>query len=63
MEIGDSVPNELKTCRINAKNTEQDKNIFNINTLPDELFVKPGEKAPNRVGFSKYASYINSLAE
>jgi transketolase len=63
MEIGDSVPNELKTCRINAKNPAQDKNIFNINTLPDELFVKPGEKAPNRVGFSKYASYINSLAE
>ena len=63
MEIGNSVPNELKTCRINAKNPAQDKNIFNINTLPDELFVKPGEKAPNRVGFSKYASYINSLAE
>ena len=63
MEIGNSVPNELKTCRLNAKNPAQDKNIFNINTLPDELFVKPGEKAPNRVGFSKYASYINSLAE
>ena len=63
MEIGDSVPNELKTCRINANNPAEDKNIFNINTLPDELFVKPGEKAPNRVGFSKYASYINSLAE
>ena len=63
MEIGNSVPNELKTCRINAKNPAQDKNIFNINTLPDELFVKPGEKTPNRVGFSKYASYINSLAE
>ena len=63
MDIGDSVPNELKTCRINANNPAEDKNIFNINTLPDELFVKPGEKTPNRVGFSKYASYINSLAE
>lgn len=63
IEIGDSVPNELKTCRINANNPAEDKNIFNINTLPDELFVKPGEKTPNRVGFSKYASYINSLAE
>jgi len=63
MEIGDSEPNELKTCRINANNPAEDKNIFNINTLPDELFVKPGEKTPNRVGFSKYASYINSLAE
>jgi len=31
-----------------------------VNTLPDDLFASPGTMAPNRVGFSKYASYINS---
>ena len=31
-----------------------------MESLPGDLFVSPGEKAPNRVGFSKYASYINS---
>jgi transketolase len=31
-----------------------------VESLPGDLFVAPGEKAPNRVGFSKYASYINS---
>lgn len=31
-----------------------------MGSLPGDLFVAPGEKAPNRVGFSKYASYINS---
>ena len=32
-----------------------------MGSLPKDLFVDPGTKAPNRVGFSKYASYINSL--
>ncbi len=63
IEIGDSVPSKMANCRLNSKNPAEDKNIFNINTLPNELFVKPGEKAPNRIGFSKYASYINSIAE
>jgi len=48
---------------MSAKNPTTDKSMFNINTLPDGLFVQPGEKAPNRVGFSKYASYINTIAE
>ena len=30
--------------------------------MPDTLFVAPGTKAPNRVGLSKYASYINSCS-
>ncbi|MFL3025846.1 MAG: hypothetical protein ACJZ1P_08340 [Candidatus Neomarinimicrobiota bacterium] len=38
------------------------KKIFDVSSLPDDLFVSPGEKAPNRVGFSKYASYINTLS-
>lgn len=63
VEIGDSVPDSLATCRINMSNPAKDDSIFNINSLPKELFVDPGEKAPNRVGFSKYASYINSIAE
>ncbi|MBC8323525.1 MAG: transketolase [Candidatus Marinimicrobia bacterium] len=63
VEIGDSVPNEIETCRVSAKNPTTDKSIFNINSLPSDLFVQPGEKAPNRVGFSKYASYINTIAE
>jgi transketolase len=63
VEIGNSVPNEINNCHMSAKNPTTDKSMFNINTLPDGLFVQPGEKAPNRVGFSKYASYINTIAE
>ena len=58
--IGDSVPEEIDGCKITIKNPAKDKNLFNVNTLPDDLFASPGTMAPNRVGFSKYASYINS---
>ena len=58
--IGDSVPEEIDGCKITVKNPAKDKNLFNVNTLPDDLFASPGTMAPNRVGFSKYASYINS---
>ena len=58
--VGDSVPNEIKGCKITAKNPTKDKTLFDVNNLPDNLFAAPGDKAPNRVGFSKYASYINT---
>ena len=58
--VGDSVPNEIKGCKITAKNPTKDKTLFDVNKLPDNLFAAPGDKAPNRVGFSKYASYINT---
>ena len=58
--IGDSVPEKIDGCKITIKNPAKDKNLFNVNTLPDDLFASPGTMAPNRVGFSKYASYINS---
>ncbi|MDP6338706.1 MAG: transketolase [Candidatus Marinimicrobia bacterium] len=58
--VGDSIPEKIDGCKITVKNPAKDKSLFDVNNLPDDLFVAPGEKAPNRVGFSKYASYINS---
>ncbi len=60
IELGESVPENINGCRVTEKNPSLDKTLFNVDALPDELFAKPGEKQPNRVGFSKYASYINS---
>ena len=59
--LGDSVPEKLGSCKITINNPAKDPEIFNVGSLPKDLFVDPGTKAPNRVGFSKYASYINSL--
>jgi len=62
IEIGNSVPKDLPECNITNKNPIKDKSLFDINSLPKSLFVQSGEKAPNRVGFSKYASFINSFS-
>ena len=62
ISLGNSVPDKIDGCKITVKNPAKDKTIFDVNNLPDDLFVSPGQKAPNRVGFSKYASYINTKA-
>ena len=60
ISVGESVPEKIEGCKITVKNPANDKKLFDVNALPDDLFATPGTKAPNRVGFSKYASYINS---
>ena len=60
ISVGESVPEKIEGCKITVKNPANDKTLFDVNALPDDLFATPGTKAPNRVGFSKYASYINS---
>ena len=60
IELGDSVPQDIEGCKISASNPLNDKEIFDFKNYPDELFAEPGTKIPNRVGFSKIASWINS---
>jgi transketolase len=60
IELGDSVPQDIDGCKISASNPLNDKEIFDFKNYPDELFAEPGTKIPNRVGFSKIASWINS---
>jgi len=63
VELGESVPEQNAQCKVMVKNPSNDSELFNVDALPDDLFVSPGDKAPNRVGFSKYASYINTISE
>ncbi|MDG2398179.1 MAG: transketolase, partial [Candidatus Marinimicrobia bacterium] len=60
ISVAESVPKKIEGCKITIKNPANDKKLFDVNGLPDDLFATPGTKAPNRVGFSKYASYINT---
>ena len=63
VELGESVPEQNAQCKVTVKNPSNDSELYNVDALPDDLFVSPGDKAPNRVGFSKYASYINTISE
>lgn len=62
VEIGDDVPEDLETCRITQANPQNDQSLFDVKSLPENLFAKPGTTAPNRSGFSKYASWLNTTS-
>ena len=63
IELGDSVPNKIKHCSIDPDIETNRKSIFDVSLLPEDMFVKAGEVVPNRVGFSKYASFLNTSFE
>ena len=63
VELGESVPNKIKSCLINPTIETNEKSVFDLNSLPEDIFAKPGESIPNRVGFSKYASFLNTSYE
>ena len=63
VSLGDSVPDYNEKCRVIPEKESDYKNLFNVDRLPDDIFVEPGTKVPNRKGFAKYASYINTITE
>ena len=62
VELGESVPNDISSCKVKDRNPLDDKELFNFTSYPSELFANPGDKVPNRVGFSKIASWLNSYS-
>ncbi|PID78736.1 transketolase, partial [bacterium DOLZORAL124_64_63] len=61
VELGDSVPEEITGFRLPVdKNPLRDDALFDVSRYPAELWSKPGEKKPNRAGFAKWGSYVNS---
>ncbi|GIT32025.1 MAG: hypothetical protein Ct9H300mP2_1040 [Candidatus Neomarinimicrobiota bacterium] len=44
-------------------NPLKDKTIFDFHQYPKDLFLSPGEKAPNRIGFAKVASWLNTYSQ
>ena len=60
VDLGDSVPESIDGCTISDSNPLDDKTFFDFENYPDEIFVEAGTKIPNRVGFSKIASWLNT---
>ena len=61
VEIGDSVPEEIEGFRLPvARNPLKDPALFDVEKYPAEMWAQPGDKKPNRAGFAKWGSYINS---
>ncbi|MFQ6613289.1 MAG: transketolase, partial [Fidelibacterota bacterium] len=62
VNLGDSIPEKKENCIITGRNPLKDPALTDLNALPDKLFLPPGSQAPNRAGFAKYASFINTYS-
>ncbi len=61
VELGDSVPEEIDGFNLPvSKNPLKDKSLFDVKSYPADMWAQPGDKQPNRAGFAKWGSYINS---
>jgi len=61
VELGDSVPEEIASFSLPvSKNPLHDDSLLDPTTYPESMWAKPGETKPNRAGFSRWGSYINS---
>ena len=72
VEIGDSVPEQISTVRVNtsadasgkpAKNPWTDERLYDVESYPKDLFVAPGAKAPNRAGLAKWGAWVNAFGK
>ncbi|MHB9091972.1 MAG: 1-deoxy-D-xylulose-5-phosphate synthase N-terminal domain-containing protein, partial [Chloroflexota bacterium] len=64
VEIGESVPEEIPTLRIDlAKNPWKDPRVFDYEQYPEDLFVAPGTKVANRAGLAKWGAWVNTYGK
>lgn len=63
VELGDSVPERPEGFRLDVgANLHEDREWLAVESLPKELFVEPGAKAPNRQGFASFAAWMNATS-
>jgi transketolase len=63
VELGDSVLREIPTFSLpEQRNPLQDKQLFDVDAYPDDLWAKPGSRQPNRAGFARWGSWVNSVS-
>ncbi len=61
VELGESVPESIDNFNLpENKNPLNDSSLFDVDSYPEEMWAAPGTKSPNRAGFAKWGSYINS---
>jgi transketolase len=65
VEVAASVPSSIGSLRLRSGTTPvyTDERIFDPERYPQEMWKKPGEKAPNRAGLAAWGSYVNTLAK
>lgn len=62
VNLGDLVPESISSFELGKKgNPFQDARLYDYHNYPEDIFAKPGEKAPNRAGLAKWGAWANAL--
>jgi len=64
IEIAGSVPDKIDGIKLDDASGAvfKDERLYDFKNYPDEMWAQPGEQQPNRAGFSKWGSWVNSFA-
>jgi transketolase len=64
VELGESVPQDIPTFQLGMRgNPFKDERLYDYEHYPEDLFVKPGDKAPNRAALAKWGAWVNAFGE
>jgi len=64
MEVGDSVPDDIKTFRLDvSKNPATDPALTDFRNYPAEMWARPGDKQPNRAALAKWGAWANAWSQ
>ncbi len=62
VELGEQVPREIPTFYLpESRNPLAAEDLFEVGSYPPDLWAAPGSKQPNRAGFARWGSWINSV--
>lgn len=61
VEIGESVPEKVPSFKLGKKGIPfDDPTLYDFRNYPEDLFVKPGDKAANRSALAKWGAWVNA---
>ena len=64
VEVAGEVPDEIASFAWDtSKDPLDDPALTDPKALPEELFLAPGSKAPNRKGFATFGAYANAIGQ
>jgi transketolase len=63
--IADTVPDQIEGFRLGGASTGvfADARLLDHTKYPEQMWKKPGEKAPNRAALATWGAYVNTLAK
>ena len=64
IEIAASVPDKIEGLKLATGSGAvfKDERLYDFENYPESMWAKPGESQPNRTGFAKWGSWVNSFA-